>query len=299
MNTAWILQSVFTFVFLMNTSARAYSFDEVVIQNTTEEHAFFDTKTLLELAKVDREELVEETAQKLNDFFLSSGVHFEANGRFAVLTRGYYPNTYIVPREVERKTPVFEIEMPVTQVFLRAYVKFLSDNVNRLNKQLENVFSQVQIRNSPMLAYRFKDFYECLRTISVTADGDAHQLPCLPVTVKALQLKDESTVTDLANTYLVMYRASRISFISEVLINRQDEKILAACRIFRDPLNKILIESSQMIFIKPPTPWQWGTAGSREFDRAVSFYYTAPKITHLLGPYVTDNVELEQRRLCR
>ena len=134
-----------------------------------------------------------------------------------------------------------------------------------------------------------------------------HQFPCLPTSIKSLYLKDESSVTDLANTYMALYRASRISFISPTFIDIRDEKIKTACRAFRDPLINIQISTSRMIFLKQPLPSQMGSRQSREWDSAMSFYYTAPNVIHLLGPYVTvygetdltqTDSETAQRRLC-
>ena len=300
-------QYLFLSIIFLTSLLQGYTRDEVVIDKKAEQQSFFDTVTLAELAKLDREDQIDDTANKLNDFFISSGIHFESKDRFATLKKGYYSNTFIIPKELERKTPIFLVEMPATQMFYRAYLKFLADSVNKMQRQVAAVYAQIQDQRSLDAAVNFSQFYACLRTISVTASGDMHNFPCLPATIQALHLRDESTVTELANTYMSLYRASRISIVSPEKIDIKDENILKACRSFRDPLIRIQMATSQMIFLKQPTPSMFGSRSAREWESAVALYYMSPKVTDLLGPYVSVSGDYEpslmketlQLRLCR
>lgn len=295
-------------VLFLSLTAKTYTINEVAIDQKKEKGSFFDLLTLSELAKIEDPNQIDEVSIKLNDFFISSGVHFESNGRFTALKSGSYLNSYLIPNISEQIQPIFIIDLPATKEFWLAYVKFLSVKIQRLQIQVYSVFNQIKKHGSPELIMNFNNFYTCLRTISVVSQGGFEQFPCLASTLRALNLKDESAITDLANTYISLYRASRLSIVSPTEFNIRDDVFRNACKAFRDPLIQMQINSSVFARgIKQPSFWAQLNRSNPEWDQALSFYYLTPRVTDLMGPYVTTTEKPElhdsdyktiQRRLC-
>lgn len=298
-----IFQLLPMLVIFLGMMAQSYTRDEVAIEQKTEASSYFDLPTLSELARETNEEKIDSVAKSLNDYFTSAAIHFESQGRFTVLSKGAYSSNYLAPNEFTQKHPIFVLEIPVTSVFALGYIKFLADRVANLQNQIDLVFKQVQNIGDPMLAINFNSFYTCLRTVSISAN---ERSSCLAETIRNLWLKDDRSILELANTYMALYRASRFSFKSPDSIDISSEKIRSACVSFRKPLIDMQIRSSRMMFIKQPSYWEMIRGQTAEFDKAISYYYVAPKVIHFLGPWVTaDNIDLDpsgtdvvQRRLC-
>ena len=291
------------FIFLLSFSAQAYTRDEVVIDQKAEATSYFDLPTLAELARETNEEKIDSIAKSLNDYFNSAAIDFASEGRYTVVNKGAFSSYYIAPEGISQKQPIFVLEMKITPVFALGYIKFLSEKIAILQNQADLVFKQVQNIGDPALSIYFNAFYTCLRTLSVSASEGAS---CLPETIRNLRLKEDRSVIELANTYMAVYRASRLSFKSPEPLNIETEKIRAACASFRKPMLEIQRKSSRMLFVKQPGYFAIIFGQTSEFDTAISYYLAAPKITYLLGPWVTANnndrslsvEEVIQRRLC-
>ena len=301
----------FILLFLAFSIQAEYMLSEVGIDTKTETNSFFDKQSLAEIARVTDETLIDETIVRINDFFTSTGIHFESRGRYTTLKDGYYSRYYIAPTEFNQKSPVFVVDIDATPIFLRAYAQFMNVKVKKLLEATHVVFTQIKDEGkdlgSPMLALNFNSFYTCLRAMSISSHGERPDYPCLSETIRSLKLKDESAISDLANAYIVLYRASRISFRSTVPIQLTETKLRESCQMMERTYLNIQINQMRMMDMKQPGLIAMATGQTAAWDAAIGFYYVAPKVIYLLGPYVTayersdksiSESPVSQRRLC-
>ena len=298
---------VLTVLFFGFSASAEYQINSVPIRVRNETQSFFDVRSLAEMASDENDENTMATVAKLGDFFTSTGFHFEANGRYTTFKNGYYANSYVAPGSTAPTRPIFEIEVKVTPAFIRAFAIFMGIKAQNLAQLANRVYSQLQNVGSPFSKINFDNFYTCLRTISVSPYVNMTQLSCLADTIRSLGLKDERPAIELANTYMVMYRASRLSFQSSKTINVEEPQYKEACVTYQKTLIGLQVQSSRMMFVQQPGYWAMMLGRTAEFDDAMAFYIATPRITDLLGPYVTalelpDKDYLEtnyaQRRIC-
>jgi hypothetical protein len=301
-------KAILVLVLFFNFAAQAeYLIGSVPISVRNETQSFFDIEALAEIANQAKQSPDQETIARLSDFFTSTSIHFESNGRYTTLKNGFYSNAYIAPAAYSQKNPIFEIELKASPEFIRAYALFMGLKMQDLMKLAGSVHSQIQNTRSAYMQIEFNNFYTCLRAISISPYGEMPQFPCLPATVRSLGLKNERTAIELANTYMVLYRASRLSFQSSVTIDVEDPFLKQACKTFQQTIFDIQMKKSSMMNIPQPSFWAQMSGPTSEWDNAVAYYIATPRLTEFLGPYVTAldlpdkdylDTDYAQRRIC-